>query len=112
MYNIFQALHGDLDETLSEFKAADENANRAIADAQRLADQLRNENEHCGLFKDSSRSIHSVIGSLDRAKKSLEQQLRDLQARLDDAEAAALKGGKKVLARNLWLTLNFSNFFS
>ncbi|CAJ0928963.1 unnamed protein product, partial [Mesorhabditis belari] len=80
-----QALHGDLDETLSEFKAADENANRAIADAQRLADQLRNESEHCG--------------SLDRAKKSLEQQLRDLQTRLDEAEAAALKGGKKLIAQ-------------
>ena len=29
-------------------------------------------------------------------RKGLEQQLKEIQVRLDEAEAAALKGGKKV----------------
>uniref|UniRef100_A0A0N5AE54 Paramyosin n=1 Tax=Syphacia muris TaxID=451379 RepID=A0A0N5AE54_9BILA len=35
----------------------------------------------------------------DRMRKSLELQLKEMQARLDEAEAAALKGGKKVIAK-------------
>ncbi|CAJ0579471.1 unnamed protein product, partial [Mesorhabditis spiculigera] len=80
-----QALHGDLDETISEYRTAEENATRAQADAQRMAEQLRQQADH--------------TAALDRSKKALEQQLRDLQTRLDEAEAAALKGGKKVIAQ-------------
>merc|ERR1711972_1156634 len=36
---------------------------------------------------------------LERDKKLLEVQLKDSQCRLDDAEQAALKGGKKALAK-------------
>ncbi|PAV76487.1 hypothetical protein WR25_11630 [Diploscapter pachys] len=32
-------------------------------------------------------------------RKGLEQQLKEIQVRLDEAEAAALKGGKKVIAK-------------
>ncbi|CAJ0577950.1 unnamed protein product, partial [Mesorhabditis spiculigera] len=78
-----QALHADLDETLAEYRTAQENSNRAIADATRLADALRQEQDHSN--------------NTDRTKKALEQQLKDFQARLDEAEAAALKGGKKVI---------------
>lgn len=35
----------------------------------------------------------------DRIKKGLEQQLKDMQIRLDEAEAAALKGGKKIISK-------------
>ena len=37
--------------------------------------------------------------SLDRDRKLLEAQVKDLQARLDDAEQNALKGGKKAMSK-------------
>jgi len=56
-----------------------------MADASRLAEELRQEQEH---------SSH-----IDRMRKGLEQQVKEMQIRLDEAEAAALKGGKKVIAK-------------
>ncbi|KAF8361131.1 unc-54 [Pristionchus pacificus] len=80
-----QAMHADLDETLNEYKAAEERSKKAIADATRLAEELRQEQEH---------SQHN-----DRLRKGLEQQMKEMQVRLDEAEQAALKGGKKVIAK-------------
>lgn len=36
---------------------------------------------------------------IERMRKGLEQQIKEMQVRLDEAEAAALKGGKKVIAK-------------
>ncbi|KAI1720615.1 myosin head (motor domain) domain-containing protein [Ditylenchus destructor] len=80
-----QALHAELDETLTELKNADELAKKASADAGRLAEELRQEQEH---------SQH-----VDRLRKGLELQIKEMQVRLDEAEAAALKGGKKIIAK-------------
>ena len=55
------------------------------ADTARLADELRREQEH---------AIH-----VERLRKGLEQQVKDLQTRLDEAEGNALKGGKRVIAK-------------
>ena len=80
-----QALHSDLDETLNEYKAAEERSKKAMADAARLAEELRQEQEH---------AMH-----VDRLRKGLEQQVKEMQVRLDEAEQAALKGGKKIIAK-------------
>ncbi|KAI6233418.1 Myosin-3 [Aphelenchoides fujianensis] len=80
-----QALHAELDEALSELKSADELAKKASADAARLAEELRQEQEH---------SQH-----VDRLRKGLEIQIKEMQVRLDEAEAAALKGGKRIIAQ-------------
>jgi myosin protein heavy chain len=80
-----QALQGDLDEAMNELKSADDNAKKAMSDAARLAEELRQEQEH---------SMHQ-----ERMRKGLEQQLKEMQTRLDEAEAAALQGGKKVIAK-------------
>jgi len=32
-------------------------------------------------------------------RKGLEQQVKDLQIRLDEAEASALKGGKRIIQK-------------
>ncbi|KAI1711889.1 myosin head (motor domain) domain-containing protein [Ditylenchus destructor] len=80
-----QALHADLDETLNEYKAAEERSKKAMADAGKLAEELRQEQEH---------SLH-----IDRMRKGLEMQIKEMQVRLDEAEAAALKGGKKIIAK-------------
>ena len=37
--------------------------------------------------------------SVEKLRKSLEQQIKDLQVRLDEAEANALKGGKRIIQK-------------
>lgn len=80
-----QALHAELDESMNELKASDERSKKAVADAARFADELRQEQEHGG--------------HIERMRKALEQQVKDLQVRLDEAEQAALKGGKKIIQK-------------
>uniref|UniRef100_A0A6G1S6V3 Myosin heavy chain, muscle n=1 Tax=Aceria tosichella TaxID=561515 RepID=A0A6G1S6V3_9ACAR len=80
-----QALQADLDEMLNEAKASEEKARKAMVDAARLADELRAEQEHAQ--------------QQEKMRKAMEAQIKDLQVRLDEAEQAALKGGKKVIAK-------------
>merc|ERR1712064_177583 len=84
-----QAINGAkskcVDEMTSEAKMSEEKAQRSMIDAARLAEELRAEQD--------------VAMMLERDKKLLEAQVKDAQARLDDAEQAALKGGKKAIAK-------------
>jgi chromosome segregation ATPase len=75
----------DLDDTLNELKTADENAKKAMSDAARLAEELHQEQEH---------ATH-----IERMRKAGEQQIKDMQVRIEEAEQAALKGGKKTIAK-------------
>merc|ERR1712027_260808 len=79
------ALGHDLDEMTAEAKMSDDKAQRAMIDAARLADELRGEQETAMM--------------LERDKKLLEAQVKDAQARMDEAEQTALKGGKKAVAK-------------
>merc|ERR1711915_1175059 len=78
-------LSHDLDEMGSEAAMSEDKAQRSMVDAARLADELRSEQD--------------VAMMLERDKKLLEAQVKDAQARLDEAEQAALKGGKKAIAK-------------
>ncbi|CAF2365471.1 unnamed protein product [Rotaria sp. Silwood2] len=79
------AMQADLDEAVAELKNSEERAKKAASDAARLAEELRQEQEHAI--------------QVERLRKGLEQQIKDLQARLDEAEANALKGGKRIIAK-------------
>lgn len=57
-----QALHAELDESLTELKNSEELGKKAMADAARLAEELRQEQEH---------SMH-----IERLRKGLEQQIK------------------------------------
>lgn len=57
----------------------------SAADATRLTEELRQEQEH---------SL-----SVERLRKGLEQQIKNLQTRLTEAENNAHKGDKRVLAK-------------
>ena len=57
----------------------------SASDASRLAEELRQEQEHAI--------------QVERLRKGLEQQIKDLQTRLDEAEGNALKGGKRIIAK-------------
>ena len=78
-------LRHDMEEMTMEAKMSDEKAQKAMIDAARLAEELRAEQEAAMM--------------LERDKKLLEVQMKDSQCRLDDAEQAALKGGKKAIAK-------------
>ena len=41
----------------------------------------------------------NMLLQVERLRKGLEQQIKDLQTRLDEAEGNALKGGKRVIAK-------------
>lgn len=51
----------------------------------RVGEELRLEQEH---------SLH-----LERVKKGLEAQIKEMSGRLDEAEQMALKGGKKIIQK-------------
>ena len=76
-------LQGDLDEMTQEALFSEEKAKRAMIDAARLSDELRNEQE--------------MGQMLEKDRKLMECQVKDTQNRLDEAEATALKGGKKAM---------------
>merc|ERR1712027_256874 len=78
-------LQADCDEMAGEASLSEEKAQRAMIDAARLADELRSEQE--------------LAQTLEREKRLLEAQVKDMQARVDEAQTNALKGGKKAMTR-------------
>merc|ERR1712127_896299 len=78
-------LSGDVDEMSSEAGMSEEKAQRAMIDAARLADELRGEQD--------------IAMTMARDCKLLEAQVKDLQARVDEAQTQALKGGKKAMSK-------------
>eukprot|EP00095_Tigriopus_kingsejongensis_P003450 maker-scaffold13_size735724-snap-gene-0.11 protein:Tk03450 transcript:maker-scaffold13_size735724-snap-gene-0.11-mRNA-1 annotation:"myosin heavy muscle isoform x29" len=78
-----QTLSGDLDEMSSEARMSEEKAKKAMVDAARLADELRCEQD--------------LAQALERDRKLLDCQVKEMQQRLDEAENNALKGGKKAM---------------
>merc|ERR1712194_693870 len=71
------------DEMANEALLSEDKAKKAMIDAARLADELRTEQELAQVF--------------ERDRKLYECQVKDMQARLDEAETNALKGGKKAM---------------
>ena len=65
------AMSHDLDEMVAEAGMSEDKAQRAMVDAARLADELRQEQE--------------LAMNLERDKKLLEAQVKDAQNRVDEA---------------------------
>merc|ERR1712001_502463 len=80
-----ETLHGDLDGMVSEAQLSDDKCKKAMVDAARLAEELRAEQE--------------LALNFERDRKLLECQVKDMGARLDEAETNALKGGKKAMLK-------------
>merc|ERR1719192_484947 len=78
-----QTLHADFDEMTAEAKLCEDKASKSMIDAARLADELRGEQD--------------AAQQMEKARRLLEAQSKDMQQRLDEAEANALKGGKKAM---------------
>ncbi|XP_077643451.1 myosin-3 [Lonchura striata] len=78
-------LQTEIEDFTNEAKSAEEKAKKAMTDAARMAEELK---------KEQDTSAH-----LERMKKNLDQTVKDLQHRLDEAEQLALKGGKKQIQK-------------
>ncbi|XP_049717460.1 myosin-2 [Elephas maximus indicus] len=78
-------IQGEMEDIIQEARNAEEKAKKAITDAAMMAEELK---------KEQDTSAH-----LERMKKNLEQTVKDLQNRLDEAEQLALKGGKKQIQK-------------
>ncbi|NXH40074.1 MYH7 protein, partial [Dicaeum eximium] len=78
-------LSNEVEDAVQECHNAEEKAKKAITDAAMMAEELK---------KEQDTSAH-----LERMKKNMEQTIKDLQMRLDEAEQIALKGGKKQIQK-------------
>merc|ERR1712186_83621 len=78
-------MHAEIDDMLHQAKNSEEKAKKAMVDAARLADELRSEQEH--------------TGTQDKAKRSLETQIAELEQRLAEANEVAGKGGRNAMAK-------------
>ncbi|ELK03876.1 Myosin-2 [Pteropus alecto] len=78
-------IQAEMEDIIQEARNAEEKAKKAITDAAMMAEELK---------KEQDTSAH-----LERMKKNLEQTVKDLQHRLDEAEQLALKGGKKQIQK-------------
>ncbi len=63
----------------------EERARKAMFDAAKLADELREEQEHAQL--------------IEQDRKELEMRIHEIQIQLDEAEQNALKWGRKMIAK-------------
>merc|ERR1712088_663993 len=78
-------MHAEIDDMLQQAKNSEEKAKKAMADAARLADELRAEQDHAG--------------SQEKAKRALESQILELEQRLAEATDMAAKGGRNAMAK-------------
>merc|ERR1719282_173001 len=83
--SVIHTLQADIDDALQAAKNSEDKSKRAMTDAARLADELRAEQGH--------------VQAESRAKRALDTQLVELESRLADAEATAMKGGKNAMAK-------------
>ena len=79
------AMHGDLDEAMNARRAAEERADRLGNEANRLTEELRQEQEN---YKNA-----------ESLRKSLEVEIREITVRLEEAEAFAQREGKRLVAK-------------
>uniref|UniRef100_A0A3P8X1A7 Myosin heavy chain 7 n=1 Tax=Cynoglossus semilaevis TaxID=244447 RepID=A0A3P8X1A7_CYNSE len=78
-------LQTEVEDAVQECRNAEEKPKKPITDPAMMAEELK---------KEQDTSAH-----LERMKKNMEQTIKDLQHRLDEAEQIALKGGKKQLQK-------------
>merc|ERR1712048_1505212 len=74
-----------INDMLHQAKNSEEKAKKAMVDAARLADELRAEQEHAS--------------SQEKAKRSLESSIAELDQRLAEANDIAAKGGRNAMAK-------------
>merc|ERR1712027_82020 len=83
--SMIHTLQAEIDDMLGQAKNSEEKSKRAMVDAARLADELRSEQDHST--------------AENRGKRTLDTQIGELENRLADAEASAMKAGKAAMSK-------------
>merc|ERR1711973_891505 len=83
--SMIHTLQAEIDDMLGQAKNSEEKSKRAMVDAARLADELRSEQDHAT--------------AESRGKRALDTQINELENRIADAEAAAMKAGKAAMSK-------------
>merc|ERR1719295_1510213 len=78
-------LHAEIDDCLHQAKNSEDKAKKDMVDAARLADELRAEQDHAA--------------NQEKAKRTLESQINELENRLAEANEMAMKGGRAAMAK-------------
>lgn len=107
-------LSGEVEEAAQERREAEEKAKKAITDV-RLGRGAGKEPKgapsgaghltrpppfpQAAMMAEELKKEQDTSAHLERMKKTLEQTVRELQARLEEAEQAALRGGKKQVQK-------------
>jgi chromosome segregation ATPase len=78
-------MQAEIDDMLHQAKNSEEKAKKAMVDAARLADELRAEQDH--------------TSTQSKAKRAMEVQLGELEARYAEATDAANRGGRSAMAK-------------
>ena len=78
-------MHAEIDDMLHQAKNSEEKSKKAMVDAARLADELRAEQEHAS--------------TQEKAKRSLESSIVELEQRLTEANENAARGGRNAMAK-------------
>lgn len=109
-------LSGEVEEAAQERREAEEKAKKAITDVRlghgRLGSEPKGTSTGAGhlltmpppspqaaMMAEELKKEQDTSAHLERMKKTLEQTVRELQARLEEAEQAALRGGKKQVQK-------------
>jgi hypothetical protein len=103
-----------MEDIVQEARNAEEKAKKAITDVSRERDgdskpescrALSAFNQLCFITRQAAmmaeelKKEQDTSAHLERMKKNMEQTVKDLQHRLDEAEQLALKGGKKQIQK-------------
>ena len=108
-------VQGEVDDSVSEARNAEEKAKKAITDVSLDALPLSSRYHHvmldiniqynvniifqAAMMAEELKKEQDTSSHLERMKKNLEVTVKDLQHRLDEAENLAMKGGKKQLQK-------------
>ena len=79
------SLHAELEDLMVQARNSEEKAKKGLMDASRLADELQTEQTH--------------VSSQEMNKRSLENQLQDLQLKCQESSEAAARNSKAFLAK-------------
>ena len=80
-----QALHAELEEVMLQARNSEEKASRALMDASRLAEELQSEQSH--------------VTSQEMTRRSLENQLQDLEFKCQESSQTAARNSKALLTK-------------
>ncbi|GBM06931.1 Paramyosin [Araneus ventricosus] len=83
--NEYLTLHSDYEEISKELRVSDERYNRIVVEMKSTKDLLVEEQER--------------VLKMESIKKSLEQEVRTLQIRIEEVETNALAGGRRVVSK-------------